>query len=381
MSKVRMTNRRDHACGNSSKRYKVLFLNTTTESIMNLDESEKENEAAKPPKKLSRKEKKAKRRAEKEAALKAEQESQKEIQESVPDESSSEIEAELEPSPVPDIPPVQYNAWEKISPPAKRKKQLATMESGYREVLALVHSMRENQEVLMHSFQKLPEAVDSVKKLADHSARQSDLLSAMNEQLDSGSPGKFNDTLTSMDKTTQLLLERAQRSEERLYSMLRRAQRRIAFMTLLVLLLFLGTAGAILFLAFPDQTQGWLEERGWRTEEAAPLQNSEEQQVIPDTTDSEDSTDSEPLTEESDAIESSVDAATEIPAPSPKVDDDQQEPILDDDEELPPEPVSPANEIEEAPVQPEVPPLPPPPPMNPQPTMDDMDAEQDDNQE
>jgi hypothetical protein len=139
------------------------------------------------------------------------------------------------------------------------------MESGYREVLALVHSMRENQEVLMQSFQKLPEAVDSVKKLADHSAQQSELLTAMNEQMQAGSPGKFNETLTSMDKTTQLLLERAQRTEERLYSMLRRAQRRIAFMTLLVLLLFLGTGATILFLAFPTETRNWLEERGWRS--------------------------------------------------------------------------------------------------------------------
>jgi hypothetical protein len=249
---------------------------------MNLDETDQEAESSASTKKLSRKEKKALKRAEKLAAKHAKAagepapspETTADAHSATPPASSedhdAEVDAELEPAPVPNIPPPHYSAWEKISPPARRKKQLATMESGYREVLALVHSMRENQEVLMHSFQKLPEAVDSVKKLADHSAQQSDLLTAMNEQLQAGSPAKFNDTLTSMDKTTQLLLERAQRSEERLYSMLRRAQRRIAFMTLLVLLLFLGTAGAILFLAFPNETRGWLEERGWGGEQPLP---------------------------------------------------------------------------------------------------------------
>jgi hypothetical protein len=80
-------------------------------------------------------------------------------------------------------------------------------------VLGLVQSMRTNQEVLFESFKKLPEAVDSVKKLADHSATQSDLLKAMNEQIGSGSSLKFNETLASMDKTTQQLLERAQRND------------------------------------------------------------------------------------------------------------------------------------------------------------------------
>lgn len=230
---------------------------------MNLDESEKEAAAAK---NLSRKEKKALKAAQKLAAkaAKAEQKLEEKAAAAEPTpESTAEVEAELEPASVPKVPPPHYTTWEKISPPAKRKKQLATMESGYREVLGLVHSMRENQEVLMESFKKLPEAVDSVRSLAEHSAQQSKLLTAMNEQLESGSAGKFNETLSSMDKTTQLLLERAQRSEERLYGMLRRAQRRIAFMTLLVLLLFLGTGAAILFLIFPDQTRGWLEERGF----------------------------------------------------------------------------------------------------------------------
>lgn len=237
---------------------------------MNLDESEKDTETTAAAKKLSRKEKKALKRAEKEAAKKAAEataqpaEPPADLPSAPPEEDqNTDVEAELEPAPIPTIPPTSYTIWEKISPPARRKKQLATMESGYREVLALVHSMRQNQEVLLESFVKLPEAVESIRKLADHSAQQSELLTAMNEQLQFGSAGKFNETLSSMDKTTQLLLERAQRSEERLYSMLRRAQRRIAFMTLLVLLLFLGTGAAILFLAFPDQTRGWLEDKGW----------------------------------------------------------------------------------------------------------------------
>ena len=243
---------------------------------MNLNEAETPEE-----KKLTRKEKKALKRAERDAA-KAEKRAAKEQ-----DAGAHLIEEEeVEVMPASYLPSPEYSTWEKISPPAKRKKQLATMESGYREVLALVHSMRENQEVLMESFKKLPEAVDSVKQLADHSAQQSEILTAMNEQLESGSAGKFNETLSSMDKTTQLLLERAQRSEERLYSMLRRAQRRIAFMTLLVLLLFIGSAAAILLIAFPEQTQNWLEDRGLAEpeevsvvaeEEPAPLKEIAEQ--------------------------------------------------------------------------------------------------------
>lgn len=317
---------------------------------MNLDEAEQETESTPPAKKLSRKEKKALRRAEKLAAKNAKATD-------TPDpapaagaplaphpspeasgENDAEVDGELEPAPVPDIPPPHYSAWEKISPPARRKKQLATMESGYREVLALVHSMRENQEVLMHSFQKLPEAVDSVKKLADHSAQQSDLLSAMNEQLQAGSPAKFNDTLTSMDKTTQLLLERAQRSEERLYSMLRRAQRRIAFMTLLVLLLFLGTAGAILFLAFPAETRGWLEERGWggKTQPPAVEEVSEPPAAEPEAS---------PASETEDAVSD----MTENPAPSAAADMSSSEVAEETESDLEePLPIPPPPEVGES---------------------------------
>jgi hypothetical protein len=164
--------------------------------------------------------------------------------------------------------------WEKISPPARRKRQIANMEDGFRQVLGLVQSMRENQEVLMESYRKLPEAVESVKKLADHSAQQSELLQAMNQHMGAdGSTGKFTETLASMDKTTQLLLERAQRSEERLYGMLRRAQRRIALMTLLVLLLFVGAVTGVLLIAFPDQTRSWFsrEEAPVATETPTPV--------------------------------------------------------------------------------------------------------------
>ena len=300
---------------------------------MNLDESEKDTESTEAPKKLSRKEKKAKKRAEKAAAKVAKQEPASIVASDAATSTSEpqEVDAELEPAPVPEIPPTTYSAWEKISPPAKRKKQLATMESGYKEVLALVHSMRENQEVLLQSFQKLPEAVDSVKKLADHSAQQSDLLTAMNEQLQSGSAGKFNETLTSMDKTTQLLLERAQRSEERLYSMLRRAQRRIAFMTLLVLLLFLGTGGAILFLAFPDQTHAWLEERGWKTSEEPPVED-----VLPEQTKS------------TDISESETEPLESLPEPEKAIMEDVTEAVEDKaaeaEETIPEEPETPTEE-------------------------------------
>ncbi|MEX2608018.1 MAG: hypothetical protein WD708_11795, partial [Kiritimatiellia bacterium] len=227
---------------------------------MNLDskpsETPSKKETAKAvPKKLSRKEKKA---VKKEAAAPhppaPNAAPAKEVKSAKPPPAASEeVEARLEPAQPQPIPPPKYTLWEKISPPARRKRQMANMESGFREVLGLVQAMRTNQEVLFESFKKLPEAVDSVKKLADHSATQSDLLKAMNEQIGSGSSLKFNETLASMDKTTQQLLERAQRSEERLYGMLRQAQRRIAFMTLLVLLLFVGAAAAVYRIAFSDR--------------------------------------------------------------------------------------------------------------------------------
>ncbi|MGA0334151.1 MAG: hypothetical protein ACO3N7_04920 [Kiritimatiellia bacterium] len=230
---------------------------------MNLDQEEKKNSTAEevPTKKnLTRKEKKALKKAEQAAAEPVNEAPQKTAKPVSADkvEAPEEVEAKLDPAPVPEVPPPRYTTWEKISPPARRKKQIANMESGFREVLGLVQSMRNNQEVLLNAFQKLPEAVDSVKKLADHSALQSDLLKAMNEQMTSGPAGDFNKTLNSMDHTTQLLLERAQRSEERLYGMLRQAQRRIAFMTLLVLLLFVGALASVMVVVFPEQTQRFL---------------------------------------------------------------------------------------------------------------------------
>jgi len=231
---------------------------------MNLDNEEKPKSTpeAKAPekKKLTRKEKKALKKAEELASVKAVTAPTPNLmsKDETAEDAAEEVEAKLDPSPVEEIPAPHYTAWEKISPPARRKKQITNMESGFREVLALVHSMRNNQEVLLESFKKLPEAVDSVKKLADHSAQQSDLLKAMNEQMGTGSAGDFNKTLTSMDQTTQLLLERAQRSEERLYGMLKGAQRRITFMTLLVLMLFIGALAAVTFIVFPEKTNDLL---------------------------------------------------------------------------------------------------------------------------
>ena len=251
---------------------------------MNLDQEEKKKKEAEEnsaKKKLTRKEKKALKKAEK-ARKEPPPETPNEEPDPVPEEEppkSEEVEAKLDAAPVHEIPPPKYSTWEKISPPARRKKQISNMESGFREVLGLVQSMRNNQEVLLDAFQKLPEAVDSVKKLADHSAQQSDLLKAMNEQMGGDSSGDFTKTLSSMDKTTQLLLERAQRSEERLFGMLKQAQRRIAFMTLLVLLLFLGAVGAVMFIMFPEQTQLWIDKVNTPVEEVTEVTLPEDTEI------------------------------------------------------------------------------------------------------
>jgi hypothetical protein len=261
---------------------------------MNLDDADPvtpKKQEQKKNNKLSRKEKKALKAAEKSAAAKSKPskksatpapkatpkandnaKAKPEATKAAP-QKIEEVNAELQPAPVPTIPPPKYTLWEKISPPARRKRQITNMETGFREVLGLVQSMRENQEVLMESFKKLPEAVESVKKLADHSAQQSELLQAMNNGSADG--GKFNETLASMDKTTQLLLERSQRSEERLYGMLRRAQNRIALMTFLVLLLFIGSVLGV-FIQFPDETKSFFAGDGFKK----PATESEE--VVPE---------------------------------------------------------------------------------------------------
>lgn len=300
---------------------------------MNLDQQEKsaaKDQKSSGKKKLSRKEKKALKQAQ--AAAPAENsvkakapapapaaaKSAPSAHPAKPVKAREEVEAKLDLSPVQPVPPPQYTLWEKISPPARRKKQITNMESGFREVLGLVHSMRQNQEQLLDAFKKLPEAVDSVKKLADHSAQQSDLLKAMNEQMGLGSAGEFNKTLSSMDQTTQLLLERAQRSEEKLYSMLRRAQRRIAFMTLLVVMLFVGAVAAVFYVAFPEKAQPLLDKLGFGSNPTvatvapipapvtkAPL--SEPAPAVPD----------EPVVEPGPEPEIVIDKATEADTPEP----------------------------------------------------------------
>lgn len=182
---------------------------------------------------------------------------------------------DLNPSPVLPVAPPQYTLWEKVSPSARRKKQITTMESGSREVLSLVRSLRENmdQQVLAQKslLKHVPEAAESVRKLAEYTGQNSELLRMMHEQLESSQENtrnmsetvsRFNDTMVSMDKTTQLLLERAQRSEERLYKILRRSQRRLALLMLLILLLIGGGFFGIHYALYPEKTESWLNERG-----------------------------------------------------------------------------------------------------------------------
>jgi hypothetical protein len=196
--------------------------------------------------------------------------------------ASEEVEAtledsalELNPSPVQPVEPPKYNLWEKVSPSARRKKQITTMESGSREVLSLVRSLRENmdQQVLAQKslLKHVPEAAESVRKLAEYTGRHTELLQLMHGQLESSQENtrnlsetvsRFNDTMVSMDKTTQLLLERAQRSEERLYKMLRRSQRRLALLMILILLLIGGGFFGIHYALYPEKTESWLSERG-----------------------------------------------------------------------------------------------------------------------
>jgi len=242
-------------------------------------------------------------------------------------DSLEEVEASLEPVQPKPVPPPKYTLWEKISPAARRKRQLATMESGYREVLGLVQAMRANQDQLLESFKKLPEAVDSVKRLADHSATQSEILKSMNETIGGG--GKFNETLASMDRTTQQLLERAQRSEERLYGMLRRAQRRIAFMTLLVLLLFIGAMAAVVAVINPEGSQNWLQNSGLFA--TAP---AEAEEVIA------------PESETGPATEAEAEAIPEIPD---EVLEEVQE--IDPAEAVPDEPDGEPEALEESPAE------------------------------
>lgn len=179
------------------------------------------------------------------------------------------------------VPPPSYNLWEKMSPSARRKKQIATMEMGSREVLALVRSIRENMEQqlsaqrsLIDSLQHLPEAVAGIQTLTE---QHSEMLEMMNQQMGNShnSTNRFNDTLLSMDQTTQLLLERAQRSEQQLFGMLRRSQRRLFVLMLLTLLLFFGGTVALLNAMFPEQVQQYFPLGGGTAAAEAPVTEQE----------------------------------------------------------------------------------------------------------
>jgi hypothetical protein len=208
-----------------------------------------------------------------------------------------ETSLDLNPSPVQPVEPPKYNLWEKMSPSARRKKQITTMESGSREVLSLVRSLRENmdQQVLAQKslLKHVPEAAESVRKLAEYTGRHTELLELMHNQLEAGQENarnmsetvsRFNDTMVSMDKTTQLLLERAQRSEERLYKMLRRSQRRLALLMLLIMLLVGGGFFGLHYALYPERTETWLTDRGILTAPqtlVVPVQVPESEQEAP----------------------------------------------------------------------------------------------------
>lgn len=177
------------------------------------------------------------------------------------------------------VPPPKYTFWEKVMPPAKRGKQISTMEEGSREVLSLVRSLRENmdrqastQKHLMETLTILPEAVDSVKQLADYTGQHAEMLKLMQESHShmGETVNRFNDTLVSMDKTTQLILERAQRSETQLSKMLRRSQRRLALMLIMMVLMFFGAAFAVVYSLNPDRTEAWLTDRNLLVSRSAP---------------------------------------------------------------------------------------------------------------
>ena len=170
-----------------------------------------------------------------------------------------------------------YTFWERLNPVARRKKQMNNMHEGYQEILSLVRTMRDNldhqivaQKQLVTYMQALPEAVEGMRSLSQSAGEHTEMLKIMQGQLDSslehnrsmgGSVDRFNSTLVSMDQTTKQLVSQSRESEQELRRMLGRAQRRMAFLTFVLLLMLISAVGGFAYLTYRTEIHAFFENR------------------------------------------------------------------------------------------------------------------------
>ena len=159
----------------------------------------------------------------------------------------------IPPSPPSDAPPW----WTWMVPGARRAYQMRNLQAGTSEVMQLVRSIHqsldqqiETQRLLISSMSALPEAVEGLRHVGKATEAQRELLGVLQRQMDANASSmtRFNDTLVSMDGTTKRIAERATSSETALFDLLRRAQRRMTLLTVLLVLTIAGVAALASYL-------------------------------------------------------------------------------------------------------------------------------------
>lgn len=158
--------------------------------------------------------------------------------------------------------------WQRWRNPSRQERQLASLQSGYFEMIDLVRSIRDHldrqqnvQSKVVEVLAKVPEALDGMKTLNAAANQQVEVLNVLRQQVESSvahdrqlvdSMNRFNHTLTSMDETSRRssstisdLIARSRESEQLLRDVLRRSERRVMTLVLMVSLLIVAAAAAV----------------------------------------------------------------------------------------------------------------------------------------
>lgn len=154
----------------------------------------------------------------------------------------------------------------------KKEQQLIALQAGYQELIQLVQSVNrhlesqsERQEQLVKALDTLPQAVEGLQHVGKSAEQQSAVLELIRKQLESSvehdqqlvdSMGRFNQTLSLMDKTSQntasklsSMAEQTKESERMLATMLERSEKRlVVLLSVLVTMALLIVAGAFVYV-------------------------------------------------------------------------------------------------------------------------------------
>lgn len=173
-----------------------------------------------------------------------------------PDESQAFVPVSVEEKDIHHLPPSDRTPapwWTWMIPGARRAYQIRNLQAGTAEVMHLVRSIHDSleqqveaQRQLVASLSSLPDAVEGLKNIGKATEAQREMMTELHRQMNAnaGTMERFNDTLISMDGTTKSLAQHAKTSENALFDMLHRAQRRMTVLTLL-LVLTIGSVAAL----------------------------------------------------------------------------------------------------------------------------------------